>query len=204
MNRLVILLLLSAPVFAATPAPARDRVATNWRAVISAADRDRLRDARQAWTDALAKARTLNAPAIAAQGALFDPDVALADAKPPPGDYRCRVFKLGAKGPANLDYVAYPAFRCRIASDGALTRLTKLDGSQRPTGILFDDGRYRQVFLGTLILGDEARALPYGRDASRDMAGTMERVGARRWRLVLPAPRFESMLDVVELVPAGP
>jgi len=200
MVKIAALLLVSA--FAVSPAMARDGVPTNWRNVASDDDRDRLRNARQAWIDALAKARTMNARAIAAQGVLFDPDVALANARPPAGNYRCRVFKLGAKGPDNLDYVAYPAFRCRVASEGMQMRLTKLDGSQRPTGLLFDDGRYRQVFLGTLVLGDEARALEYGRDATRDMAGTLERIGPRRWRLTLPSPRFESLLDLVELTPA--
>lgn len=194
--------LLVASALAVTPAIARDGVVTNWRNLASDGDRDRLRNARQAWVDALAKARTMNAKAIAAQGVLFDPDVALPGALPPAGDYRCRVFKLGAKEASNLDYVAYPAFRCRVAMDGIQARLTKLDGSQRSTGILFDDGRYRQVFLGTLVLGDETRALDYGRDDTRDMAGTLERVGPKRWRLALPYPRFESVLDVIELVPA--
>lgn len=201
MVRVMFSLLVSGLALAATSAASRDRVATDWRTVVSDADRDRLRNARQAWTDALAKARTLNARAIAAQGVLFDPDVALANARPPAGNYRCRVFKLGAKGPDNLDYIAYPAFRCRVAPEGARTRLTKLDGSQRPTGLLFDDGQYRQVFLGALVLGDETRAFDYGRDATRDMAGTVERIGPRRWRLVLAYPRFESVLDVVEFVP---
>lgn len=192
--------LAAAGVLAMAPAGARD-VVTNWRVVASDADRDRLRNARQAWIDALAKARTMNAAAIAAQGVLFDPDVALAGARLPAGDYRCRVFKLGAKDASNLDYVAYPAFRCRVAADGTRMRLTKLDGSQRPSGIVFDDGRYRQIFLGTLALGDERRAFDYGRDATRDMAGTVERVGPRRWRLALPYPAFESLLDVIELVP---
>ena len=197
--------MLLASVLAVGPAGvmARDGVATNWHNVASDADRDRLRNSRQAWTDALAKARGAgNAPMIAAQGVLFDPDVALGDPKPPTGDYRCRVFKLGAKGAGNSDFVAYPAFRCRVAIDGAISRLTKLTGSQRPTGQLFDDGRYRQIFLGTLELGDEHSALEYGRDAARDMAGTVERIGPRRWRLSLPYPHFESVLDVVELVPA--
>ena len=61
----------------------------------------------------------------------------------------------------------------------------------------------RQVFFGTLVLGDEIRALGYGRDATRDMAGAMERIGPQRWRLVLPYPRFESTLDVIELTPAS-
>ena len=39
------------------------------------------------------------------------------------------------------------------------------------------------VFLGTMMLGDETRALDYGRDPVRDVAGLLERVGPRRWRL---------------------
>jgi len=34
------------------------------------------------------------------------------------------------------------------------------------------------------------------------MAGLIERIGTRRWRVVLPYPHFESVLDVVELIPA--
>ena len=58
------------------------------------------------------------------------------------------------------------------------------------------------VFLGTLQLGDEHGVLRYGHDAERDMIGLLERIGERRWRLTLPFPRFESMLDVIEIVPA--
>ncbi|MDB5668625.1 MAG: hypothetical protein JWL74_1575, partial [Alphaproteobacteria bacterium] len=35
----------------------------------------------------------------------------------------------------------------------------------------------------------------------RDMAGIVERIGDRRWRIVLPRPSFESIVDVLELVP---
>ena len=34
------------------------------------------------------------------------------------------------------------------------------------------------------------------------MAGFVERVGPRRWRIAFPYPAFESNLDVLELVPA--
>ena len=43
----------------------------------------------------------------------------------------------------------------------------------------------------------------YGSDRMRDMAGLVERIGDNRWRLVLPAPAYESLVDVIELVPAG-
>ncbi|WP_245662093.1 DUF4893 domain-containing protein [Sphingomonas pruni] len=170
----------------------------------TAHDRMRLRNTRQAWLEALAKARAAGqGKAIAAQGVLFDPDRALADAKPPASDYRCRVFKLGGQRPGNRDFTAYPAFRCRIDPEGGLLSFYKIGGSQRPVGLIFDDGGARQIFLGTLSLGDEDMPMDYGRDANRDMAGIVERIGPRRWRLVLPYPHFESWLDVVELVPIG-
>jgi Domain of unknown function (DUF4893) len=61
----------------------------------------------------------------------------------------------------------------------------------------------RQVFLGTLVLGDERRAMQYGRDQERDVAGFVERIGPNRWRMLLPRPHFESQIDVMELVPIG-
>ena len=187
---------------AAMPAAASDDVPADWHKVATAADRGRLRNWRQAWNDALAKARAAgHGRAIAAQGVLFDPDRELAGARPPAGDYRCRVFKLGAQRPGNRDFAVFPAFRCRIDPEGQALSFYKIGGAQRPVGLVFDDGRYRQVFLGTLMLGDERSPIDYGRDGSRDMAGLIERVGPQRWRLVLPYPRFESLLDVIELVP---
>ena len=68
--------------------------------------------------------------------------------------------------------------------------------------MIFPGDPMREVFLGTLVLGDERRAMQYGRDPDRDVAGFVERIGPARWRLVLPRPAFESTLDVIELVPA--
>ena len=39
-----------------------------------------------------------------------------------------------------------------------------MTGSQRQVGKLFPGDMLRQVFLGTLVLGDEARAMQYGHD----------------------------------------
>ena len=140
---------------------------------------------------------------IAREGALLDPDAALAQPLPPPGDYRCRTIKIGSQSESGLEYVAYPAYRCRIAADDGLLTFTKLSGSQRPVGVLLPDSDRRYVFLGTLQLGDETGALQYGRDRERDMAAWLERVGERRWRLVFPSPHFESLLDVIELTPGA-
>ena len=132
----------------------------------------------------------------------MEPDAALGGAIPN-GDYRCRVIKLGARSEGLLPFLSYPAFSCRIAPDGSVQSFIKLSGSQRQVGRILPGDRLRSVFLGTLVLGDEQRAMPYGADPERDLAGYVERVGPNKWRLILPYPRFESLIDVVELVPAA-
>jgi len=174
----------------------------NWREIATDADRERLRNWRKAWDEALPAAKLADPRAIAADPVLFDPDVALGEAALPAGDYRCRVYKLGKKGSGLSDFTAYPGFDCVVVAEGDLHSFHKMTGSQRPTGLLFADTKARQVFLGTLILGDEVSPLRYGLDQTRDVAGYVERIGERRWRLVLPWPAFESKLDIIELVPA--
>lgn len=174
-----------------------------WRAAATDQDRERLRKWRQAWTEALEQAKGADDGAIARDAALFDPDRAQDNAVPPVGNYRCRTIKLGTQSEGLPKFTAYPAFTCSVTMHGDAVRIHKHDGSQRPTGYLFEDSSTRQVFLGTLVLGDETAPLRYGVDATRDMGGYVERIGERRWRLVLPYPRFESLLDVIELVPAN-
>ena len=175
---------------------------TRWRMITTDQDRERLRNWRKAWVEALPKARTADAAAVAEQGALFEPDQALGRAMPPAGDYKCRTFKLGGQRPGMRDFTAYPWFNCRIGREGEMPSFTKLDGSQRPMGRIYAETDTRAIFLGALELGDETIPLAYGQDGKRDMAGYIERVGTSRWRLVLPWPTFESQLDVIELVPA--
>ena len=175
----------------------------DWREIATDGDRERLRNWRKAWNEALPAARAADSAAVAAEPLLFDPDRALSDAALPAGDYRCRVYKLGKAGSGLRDFTAYPAFRCVVTQEGDLASFHKMTGSQRPTGLLFADTPARQIFLGTLILGDEVSPLRYGLDGTRDVAGYVERIGEKRWRLVLPWPRFESKLDVIELVPSS-
>lgn len=180
------------------------RWTTAYKQVISENDRVRLRDWRKTFEDALAAARSKgHATEIAREGALLDPDAAQAGPAIPNGMYRCRVIKLGAKDPGNLDYVSYAGFSCRVRAERQLQRVAKLSGSQRYVGLIFPGDAIRNVFLGTLVLGDERRALQYGQDDQRDVAGYVERIGPNRWRLLMPQPHFESKFDVMELVPEG-
>jgi hypothetical protein len=177
---------------------------TDWRAAATDADRERLHDWRGTFVSALAQARAGGYERmIASEGALLHPDAALGGGPIPNGAYRCRVIKLGAKTPGMLNYVAYPAFACRVGQEHDFQGFAKLTGSQRPVGLIFPGDALRQVFLGTLMLGDEVRAMQYGNDPDRDLAAFVERIGPARWRMVFPRPAFESTLDVIELVPAN-
>lgn len=175
----------------------------DWRAVATEADRGKLRDWRSAFVDGLNQARSAgHAREVAAEGVLLEPDAALGGPIPN-GMYRCRVIKLGAQSRGMLAYVAYSAFSCRIRQEKALQGFAKMTGSQRPVGLIFPGDALRQVFLGTLMLGDEARAMQYGNDPDRDIAAFVERIGRARWRMLVPSPAFESRTDVIELVPAN-
>ena len=174
----------------------------DWRADARREDVRRLERLDEAWDEALSEARLRgHGRDLRALGPVVDPTVSLSRPQPTPGTYRCRTIKLGSQN-GTLAYVAYGWFRCRVAVEQGLMSLTKLTGSQRPVGLIFPDNLTRQVFLGTLVLGDESIAVSYGSDRMRDMAGVVERIGPNRWRLALPAPAYESLLDVIELVPA--
>ena len=177
--------------------------AADWRSVVTEADTKRLRGWRGDFTRALQKARAAgHGTTIEGEGRLLDPDAAIPGAIPN-GNYRCRIIKLGGQGGGLLDYIAYPDFACRVSQDGAVQYFAKLGGSQRPMGRVYRADAMRSVFLGTLLLGDETRPMRYGSDPERSLAGWVERIEPGRWRIVLPAPHFESMTDVIELVPAG-
>jgi hypothetical protein len=185
------------------PARLIPEMTTDWRRIATEDDRGRLHDWRPTLVTALNSARASGHGAeIARDGALLEPDAALGGASVPNGLYRCRVIKLGAQSQGMLNYVAYPAFSCRVGAEGQLQRLDKLNGSQRYAGLIFPNDQMRQVFLGTLVLGDETRALQYGQDDDRNVVGFVEHIGPRRWRLLMPRPKFESLIDIMELVPA--
>ena len=176
----------------------------DWRAVATDKDREKLRDWRNAFVDGLAQARAAgHGQAVDAEGVLLQPDAALGGEPIPNGLYRCRVTKLGAQSAGMLPYVAYPYFSCRVQPAGQLQGFAKLTGSQRPVGMVFPGDALRQVFLGTIVLGDETRAMQYGNDPDRDVAAFVERIGPARWRIVIPSPAFESRTDVIELIPAN-
>jgi hypothetical protein len=174
-----------------------------WRHIASPEDIAKIEQVPQAWQAALSEARAAGfRRAMEEEGKLLDPEAALPRPAPSPGSYRCRVVKLGTQGRNRTAFNAYKPFFCYVEVEGELLTIVKQTGSERPAGRLYaDPDDKRLVFLGTVALGSEEELLAYREDPDRDMAGVMERVAPFRFRLVIPWPRQESKLDVIELVP---
>lgn len=187
---------------AAAPSPGEQGGGDDWRAVAAPADASLLGRLDQAWSLARAEAEARGfADEVESLGVLVDPNAGQAGRlQPPPGDYRCRTVKLGAREAQGLAYVAYPAFRCRVElTPGGDLILEKTTGSQRTRGLLYPDTDRRLVYVGTQAWGDETGFPAYGAQAERDQLGVFERIGPQRWRLVIPFPKQESKLDILEL-----
>ncbi|HST92499.1 MAG TPA: DUF4893 domain-containing protein [Brevundimonas sp.] len=176
----------------------------SWREVASTEDAGRLGRLEQAWRMARAEAEDKGfAEQVEALGPLVDPNAGqIGRLQPPPGTYRCRAVKLGSNGPGGLGYLAYPFFRCTVElTPGGDLILTKTTGSQRTRGLLYPDTDGRLVFIGAQAWGLDETAFPrYGEQPIRDQVGVFERIGSARWRLVIPWPRVDSKLEILELI----
>lgn len=173
-----------------------------WRRLASARDIERLGRLDEAWKQALADAHAGRfRSAIESEGALLDPAAALPWPAPSPGPYRCRVVKVGSSNSVPA-FRTFKPFFCHVQPSDGILNIVKQTGSERPAGWLYpSENADRMVFLGTLALGTEEEALPYGANPDRDMAGVLERIGSFHYRLVIPWPQGDSKLDVIELVP---
>lgn len=176
----------------------------SWRRAVREEDADRLGRLTDAWREGLAEARGRGlARQVDVEGALLLPDGALPRAALPPGSYYCRLIRLGT-GPRRAAFTAYPSYFCHVGVEDDLLAFTKQTGSERPAGYIWADGDGHGVFLGAMVLGNEAQVSAYGQDAARDLVGIVERVGPFRYRLVMPWPQNGAKIDVLELVPAVP
>ncbi|MDP3896149.1 MAG: DUF4893 domain-containing protein [Mesorhizobium sp.] len=162
--------------------------------LITPADRARLANYDATRAEALKEARAKGSAA----------DIAVLDAAVGPaaksfadfdmtGEWRCRTIKVG--GFAEL--IAYGWFKCRVTDDGSGWTLQKLTGSQRTKGRFFTDSDTRLTYLGSGAVNDDPFPA-YGTGPDSDQAGYAFRTGASSWRIELPAPRYESRLDILE------
>ena len=175
-----------------------------WKALATAADKDRIARLGLAWQQALDDANKTNAGDVRREGKLLLPRAGLPRPEPTPGSYNCRLIKLGKATPKDKSYESFKPFFCYVEVEGDLLTIVKQTGSQRPAGRLWlDDDPKRLVFLGSLALGNEDQPLAYGDDPKRNMAGVFERIAPFKWRLVIPWPQSTSKLDVFELTPVA-
>lgn len=175
-----------------------------WKAVANAADQDRIARLGLAWQQALEEAKRSNPGDVSKEGKLLLPRTGLPRPVPTPGSYNCRMIALGKATPKAKAFESFKPFFCYVEVEDDQLTIVKQTGSQRPAGRLWeDDDPNRLVFLGSLALGNEDQPLAYGDDPKRNMAGVLERIGAFRWRLVIPWPQSSSKLDVFELTPVA-
>ncbi|MDO5656964.1 MAG: DUF4893 domain-containing protein [Paracoccus sp. (in: a-proteobacteria)] len=191
---LVAAAVLAVPAMAETPAG-------DW---LRAADRARLGDYHRAVGEALetvlarAEGNDLATVLDTFQGAALSGSEAVALL---PGDWDCRMIKLGAEG---LPVVAYAPFKCRVDAD---LNLTKLSGSQLLRGsIRADETQDRLVFAGVGYVSDATP--PSYHDLPDELGetgsvwpsvGLVSVVSGERARIVMPYPYNESVLDVLLL-----
>lgn len=203
-----------------------------WQAHITDRDRMKLRSWYSIWQEAIVDARRKGHSAdITRAGVLLQPFAALENPMLPTGVYRCRVIKIG-KQAGGSGYASSEWSRCDISPtpprlvhglivptyQKTLPKKTSFPkteqhqvyylrqpvSAQRLGGTIYPDPTQsrRQIFLGTIALSDEVRMLPYGDDLIRDQVGIVERIGESHWRILLPAPIFESRFHIIELFPA--
>ena len=173
-----------------------------WKAVAMTDDQDRIARMGLAWEEALADAKKSDSAEIAHEGKLLLPRSGLSKPAPTPGSYNCRLITLGKATEKGKPFESFKPFFCYVQVEDDQLTIVKQTGSQRPAGRLWeDDDPNRMIFLGSLTLGDEEQPLAYGDDPKRNMAGVFERIGAFRWRLVIPWPQSDAKLDVFELTP---
>lgn len=193
-----------APTPATPPTQGEQGGTSDWRQIVSTEDSGNLGRLDQAWRLGRAEAEDKGfAAEVEALGPLVDPMAGQSGRlQPPPGTYRCRTIKLGSKAGSTLAYVAYPFFRCSVElTPGGDLVLTKTTGSQRTRGLLYPDADNRLIFVGAQAWGDDETGFPtYGQQPVRDQVGVFERIGSARWRLVIPWPRQEAKLEILELV----
>lgn len=109
------------------------------------------------------------------------------------GDWQCRTIKVGGLG----HLVVYGWFKCRVTDDGSGWRLEKITGSQRTVGRFYDETDKRLIYLGSFFV-EGGPLKPYGSGPESDQVGYAFRTGDRHWRIELPAPFYESTLDILE------
>jgi len=177
-----------------------------WQKAVSLADLERLKGLGATWREALAEASKAGLKrAISAEGKLLEAGAGLPFPVPSPGNYLCRIIRIGSVTARQRPFTTSKPDFCYVGVDEAgRLWIDKQTGPEQITGSLFvDDGAQRLIFLGARKIGGRQQAPAYGKGGGRDLAGVLERVGALRYRLTIPrAQAAAAKLELLELTPA--
>ena len=166
---------------------------------LTPADQDKLAALKEVQADALFEALRVMKPstseAVTSRAVLTAAPVSFGGAGVV-GEYRCRTLKHGGA----IGFVVYGYFDCRVTEGPKSLIFEKTSGSQRMTGRLFAgpgaDGRMGLAYAGTQH-GAEDAGDTYPEGAAE--VGLFERTGDKRYRLTIPEPGEEGLLDVLDL-----
>ena len=162
--------------------------------LITVADRERMEKYGETRKEALAEAKAGGAPEdVVVLDAIVNKQPQSWSGLDMTGNWQCRTIKAGGLVPL----VIYGWFKCKVTDDGSGWMLEKISGSQRTKGRFFDDGDKRLTYLGSFYVAGEP-VKPYGSGPDSDQFGFAFRTGAKEFRIELPAPRYESKLDLIE------
>lgn len=197
MRKAITLILATGLALCATAAQA------GWQDVASQFDQQRLARIDESRSKAMSEAQGgASASDVSTIHAVMDARGEPASVSSLPGNYRCRTIKLGGITPD----VIYSWFRCRISMKSGGPYLEKLSGSQYTNGYLYPKGDGRFVYLGaSSVIGEPRHA--YSGDGATvgapvtpdDQIGLLTKIGPGHFRLEMPFPLQESVMDVLEL-----
>ena len=165
-----------------------------FQTIVTKADAERLATYDQTREEALSEARKSGAAEDLAtlEAVLAKPAVSF-EGFDMTGEWQCRTIKVGGLSPL----IVYGWFKCRVTDDGSGWQLEKTSGSQRTTGRFYTESDTRLHYLGSFfVAGDTPK--PYGSGPETDQAGFAFRAEDGTWRIELPAPYYESKLDILE------
>ncbi|WP_368905117.1 DUF4893 domain-containing protein [Taklimakanibacter lacteus] len=165
--------------------------------LMTAADKQRLAAFDKTRAEAIAEAKKGGAPEDVAtlEKILAGKDLSFSESFDFTGNWRCRTVKLGG----NLPLIVYGWFKCRVTDDGSGWKLEKLTGSQRTSGAFYTDSGTRLIYIGAAHYADE-KPKRYASDPDRDEVAYVLRPDENRVRLEFPLPKYESKLDIIELI----
>jgi len=168
---------------------------SDWRQIVTDADRARMENWEANFRSALDA--TASVPPRAWHGidreTLLALDIGAAipfDPQRLAGRWRCR-FISASPNSVNL----YDWFHCRIRFDGKFWELEKRGGQKYLGGIFLPDAKLGTVFVGADWASAEAD-LHYGLDLDRNDVGVLRRLEGRRIRLMMPYFRFFHALEM--------